>query len=160
MNLSMSSSGHLLNLSLDKISASNLSTNGSDLQIFVDCLSTSSYIRQIMSSQNLKIHPDMKTFGTKIRQRREEKNLLLRQVAAQMEMDTALLSKIERGDRNARRAQIEPLAAILELDPKELLTQWLADRVYQLIEDEDVGINALQEAETTYRKSQTTGKTS
>jgi len=113
-----------------------------------------------MSSQNLKIHSDMKTFGTMIRQRREEKNLLLRQVAAQMEMDTALLSKIERGDRNARRAQIEPLAAILELDPKELLTQWLADRVYQLIEDEDVGINALQEAETTYRKSQTTGKTS
>jgi len=100
----------------------------------------------------------MSTFGTTIRQRREEKSLLLRQVAAQMDMDTALLSKIERGERTARRLHVEALADILELDAKELLTQWLADRVYQLIEDEDIGMNALQEAGTIYRNSLSAGE--
>jgi transcriptional regulator with XRE-family HTH domain len=36
-------------------------------------------------------------FGYKIRTLREEQNLLLRQVASILEMDTAQLSKIERG---------------------------------------------------------------
>ena len=75
-----------------------------------------------------------------------------------MDMDTALLSKIERGERTARRLHVEALADILELDAKELLTQWLADRVYQLIEDEDIGMNALQEAGAIYRNSLSAGE--
>jgi len=38
-------------------------------------------------------------FGNRIRILREEQNLLLRQVAPMLEMDTAQLSKIERGER-------------------------------------------------------------
>ena len=45
----------------------------------------------------------MKTFGNIIRHKREEKGLLLRQVAAALEIDQALLSKIERGQRNAKK---------------------------------------------------------
>lgn len=96
----------------------------------------------------------MSQFGKILRERREQKQLLLRHVAAKMDMDTALLSKIERGERNARREQVDLLASILDLNAQDLLTRWLADRVYELIEDEEVGMKALMEAATTYKKSQ------
>ena len=41
--------------------------------------------------------------GQKIRETREKQNLLLRQVAAHIEVDTALMSKAERGERNLNR---------------------------------------------------------
>lgn len=75
----------------------------------------------------------MNKFGATIRQRREEKELLLRHVAAQLDIDTAMLSKVERGERNAKREHVVMLSKILELDTKELLTLWLADRVYEVI---------------------------
>ena len=45
-------------------------------------------------------------FGNKIRTLREEQNLLLRQVASILEMDTAQLSKIERGERQAKKETV------------------------------------------------------
>lgn len=89
----------------------------------------------------------MNKFGEIIRHRREEKELLLRQVAAQLDIDTAMLSKVERGERNAKREHVVMLSKILDLNNKELLTLWLADRVYEVIEDEEVGLNALKVAE-------------
>jgi transcriptional regulator with XRE-family HTH domain len=79
----------------------------------------------------------MNKFGEIIRQRREEKELLLRHVAAQLDIDTALLSKVERGDRNLKREHVVLISEILDIDTNELLTLWLADRVYQVIEDEE-----------------------
>jgi transcriptional regulator with XRE-family HTH domain len=89
----------------------------------------------------------MNKFGEIIRQRREEKELLLRHVAAQLDIDTAMLSKVERGERNAKREHVVMLSKILDLDINELLTLWLADRVYEVIEDEEVGLSALKVAE-------------
>jgi transcriptional regulator with XRE-family HTH domain len=89
----------------------------------------------------------MNKFGEIIRHRREEKDLLLRHVAAQLDIDTAMLSKVERGERNAKREHVVMLSKILELDNNELLTLWLADRVYEVIGDEEVGLNALKVAE-------------
>jgi transcriptional regulator with XRE-family HTH domain len=45
-------------------------------------------------------------FGDKIRQLREANNLLQRQVASKLEIYTAMLSKIERGDRKAKKEQV------------------------------------------------------
>jgi len=47
----------------------------------------------------------MSYLGQKIRETREKQNLLLRQVAAHIEVDTALMSKAERGERNLNRDQ-------------------------------------------------------
>ncbi|HRU17063.1 MAG TPA: helix-turn-helix transcriptional regulator, partial [Bacteroidia bacterium] len=58
----------------------------------------------------------MKKTGEIIREKREKKRLLLRHVSAQLDIDTAILSKIERGERKATREQITKLAEILELD--------------------------------------------
>jgi transcriptional regulator with XRE-family HTH domain len=52
-------------------------------------------------------------FGVKIRELRESQGLLQRQLAASLEIDTPMFSKIERGERKAKREQIEQLASLL-----------------------------------------------
>ena len=75
-------------------------------------------------------------FGNYIRKLREEKQLLLREVASQMSIDTALLSKIERGTRIARKEQVEDLAKALGVSENELLKLWMADKIVNMIKDE------------------------
>lgn len=84
-----------------------------------------------------------KTFGKKIRQLRESRHLLLRQVAAELEMDAALLSKIERGDRRLKRAQVVRLASLYNIPEKDLLVPWLADQVNTLLANEPLASEAL-----------------
>ncbi|MCK3686166.1 helix-turn-helix transcriptional regulator [Maribellus sp. YY47] len=82
--------------------------------------------------------------GKRIRELREEKALLQRQLAAELEIDTPMFSKIERGERKAKREQVIQLAELLEVDKDELLTFWLAGQVYELIKDEETAMKALQ----------------
>ncbi len=82
-------------------------------------------------------------FGEKIRQLRESKELLQRQLAASLEIDTPMFSKIERGERKAKREQVLLLAELLHIDQKELLAIWLADQIFALIKDEEVASKAL-----------------
>lgn len=86
-------------------------------------------------------------FGERIKQLREGKKLLQRQVASHLDIDTPLLSKIERGERKAKKEIVSRLAQILKADEKELLTLWLADQIYDVAKDEDVGLKAMQVAE-------------
>lgn len=60
-----------------------------------------------------------------------------RQLAALLEIDTPMFSKIERGDRRAKRTQVIQLAEYFKVDKNELLTLWLADKVLDAVEDED-----------------------
>lgn len=76
------------------------------------------------------------TFGEYIRGIREEKQLLLREVASKMNIDTALLSKIERGTRMARKEQAEALAIVLKQNKNELLQFWMADKIVFMLKDE------------------------
>ena len=64
----------------------------------------------------------MNHLGQKIRELRERKSLLLRQVAAHLEVDTALMSKIERGERNASKHQVINIAKFLKADEEGLLS--------------------------------------
>lgn len=87
-------------------------------------------------------------FADKIKQLREQSNLLQRQMSAALEIDTGLYSKIERGDRRAKREQVVKLAEILKADQEELLTLWLADQVYVVVKDENNAnkvLNVVQE---------------
>jgi len=58
-----------------------------------------------------------------------------------------MFSKIERGERRAKREQVLLLAKLLNADTQELLTIWLAEQIYDLVKDEDVASNALKVAE-------------
>ena len=66
--------------------------------------------------------------GNKIRSLRDEQGILQRQVAAYLEIDTPMFSKIERGDRRAKRSQVIKMATYIKVDKKEMLTLWLADK--------------------------------
>ena len=75
-------------------------------------------------------------FGNKIKELREEQGLLQRQLAAFLEIDTPMFSKIERGDRRAKREQVIKLTEYLHQDKKEILTLWLADKFIDAVDDE------------------------
>ena len=78
-------------------------------------------------------------FGKKIRALREGQVLLHRQVAYQLDIDSPMLSNIERGDRRAKREWIPRLAKRLQVS-EELLTYWMADRVFDLVDNEKVAM--------------------
>ena len=78
----------------------------------------------------------MNHLGQKIRELREKQNLLLRQVAAHLEVDTALMSKIERGERYATKQQTIDIAKFLKANEDEFITLWLADKVQSAVGEE------------------------
>jgi len=83
-------------------------------------------------------------FGQKIRDLREKKNVLLRQIAAHLEVDTALISKIEKGDRNPNKEQVIKIAEFLQVNTDVLLTLWLADKVETAVaDDKNLASNAM-----------------
>jgi predicted nucleotidyltransferase len=89
----------------------------------------------------------MESFGEKIRKIRVERKLTLRKIAAYLDMDQAILSKIERGIRKANREHVIKLEEFFNLQKNELLIIWVSDQlVYQLLEEE-IATEALQVAE-------------
>ena len=48
-----------------------------------------------------------------------------------------MFPKIERGDRRAKRTQVIQIANYFNVDEKELLTLWVADKVLDAVEDEE-----------------------
>lgn len=90
-------------------------------------------------------------FGETIKQLRESKNLLQRQLAASLEIDTPMYSKIERGERKAKRDQVEKLAVLLQTDTRNLLTIWLADQVMDLLQQDELAMDAIKLAEKKFK---------
>tara|TARA_R110002051_G_scaffold218896_1_gene282759 strand:- start:31798 stop:32088 length:291 start_codon:yes stop_codon:yes gene_type:complete len=76
------------------------------------------------------------SFGEYVRNLRESRNLYLRQVAAKLDMDTAMMSKIEHGERRIKKEHLNKLAAILNTDSDSLKAQWYADQVVDLLNGE------------------------
>lgn len=74
-------------------------------------------------------------------------HLNLRQVLSLLEMDTAQLSKIEKGLRQLKRIQIPIIANIFEANNNELMKLWLADQIYAVVKHEKLANEAMQVAE-------------
>ncbi len=98
--------------------------------------------------------------GQQIRQLRENRGLPLRKVAAALDIDQSVLSKIERGERRATKEQIRHIARIFEADERELLLSYLSDQVLYQLEDEELALEALKVAEEKmlYRKNAGNGQ--
>ena len=75
-------------------------------------------------------------FIERIRQLRESRRLPQRKLAEALDIDSATYCKIERGERRAKREHIPIIAQLLQTDPKELLTLWLADQVAEVMEND------------------------
>lgn len=87
------------------------------------------------------------TIGEKLRHIREEKELPLRKVSALLDIDVAILSKMERGERRITKEVVLKLADIYDYDADNLLVLFLSDKILYEIQDEDLGIEALKVAE-------------
>ena len=87
------------------------------------------------------------TIGEKLRHIREEKELPLRKVAALLDIDVAILSKMERGERRITKEVVLKLANIYDYNTDDLLVSFLSDKILYEIQDEDLGIEALKVAE-------------
>lgn len=75
----------------------------------------------------------MKLFGEKIRDLREDQNLPLRKVAAYLDIDTSILSKIERGERTISLEMVSKVSDFFGLDEKQLKTEYLGEEVARKI---------------------------
>jgi plasmid maintenance system antidote protein VapI len=73
---------------------------------------------------------------------------VLRQVAAHLEIDTALISKIERGERRLTRDQVIKLSNFYSVTEEELLTLWLSDKLLDTIENDPFAMQGLNKAKT------------
>lgn len=89
----------------------------------------------------------MDSLGHTIRKLREKKELPLRIVAAFLDIDQAILSKVERGQRKPTREQVIKLAGYFKVKENDLLVAWLSDKLVYELEDEEVALRALQLAE-------------
>jgi predicted nucleotidyltransferase/plasmid maintenance system antidote protein VapI len=82
------------------------------------------------------------TFGELIRQKRKELKLPIREVAAQIELDQSVLSKIERNKMQAPARVISRLASCLDIDYESLQKKYWSERIYNEMKEEDYGIEA------------------
>lgn len=89
----------------------------------------------------------MKSLGQLLKEARDVKGLLLREVAAAINADTAMISKFEKGERKPTRDQISLLAKALEIDEREILVTYLSDKIVSDLANEDVAKEALRAAE-------------
>ncbi len=85
--------------------------------------------------------------GDKLRKLREENELPLRKVAALLDIDVAILSKMERGERRLTKEIVIKLAKIYKHDTEELMVLYLSEKVVYEIGEEDLALKALQVAE-------------
>lgn len=88
----------------------------------------------------------MSQFSEHIRSLRVIRKIPQREVAACLKADTAYISKLEKGERQARREQVLLLADFFNVDKEELLSLWLAEKVYDLVKDEEVALKSLKTA--------------
>jgi transcriptional regulator with XRE-family HTH domain len=67
----------------------------------------------------------MDSFGEYLREQRENKGLPLRKVAAELDIDTSILSKIERNEREATKEMLPVFSKVLERDLKEVEVKFI-----------------------------------
>ena len=92
-------------------------------------------------------------FGDRIRELRTKQGLRLRQIASMLEVDASIVSKIELGERRAKKEQVMQLADIFQTSKDELLTLWLADQLYEIVKDEHVADDALKSVSKKIKKN-------
>ena len=87
------------------------------------------------------------SFGEQLRSLREKKNMSLREVATEIGMDTSLLGKIERNERQPTKEQITLAANFFKYNEQLLIEENLSDQLAYKIIAADAGKEILKIAE-------------
>ena len=77
----------------------------------------------------------METLGDILKNSREEKNLILRKVAAEVDVDQSLISKFEKNERRPTMEQLKRLAKFYNLSEKELVINWYSEKIAEELKD-------------------------
>ena len=93
----------------------------------------------------------MSTLGLKLRELRERADLSLRKAAMHADVDVAILSKMERGERKLSKELVLKLADLYKVNPEKLIIDFLSEKVLYELEDEEFGLEALKVAEKTLK---------
>ena len=87
------------------------------------------------------------TFGEYIRHLRTEKGLTLTQLAAQLDMDSANLSKVENGKREFDYRRLETLCRVFLLNLNEIKDEYFSEQMAKTIYQNNLTKKALELAE-------------
>lgn len=82
--------------------------------------------------------------GQKLKELREANGLVQRQIAAELEVDTAYISKVENEEKQLSKAHLNKIARVLKTKEVELHKLWLSDKILALIKDEPTAIESLE----------------
>lgn len=88
----------------------------------------------------------METFASKLKTLRLKQELLLRQVAAAVDVDTSMVSKFENGERFPTREQIEKLATFFKVPEKDFLVEAFSDKLSYDLGEDPLALEILKQA--------------
>jgi len=108
----------------------------------------------------MKAIKNITSFGEHLRELRENQNLTLKTVSEQIGIDTSLLAKIERKERQPTKQIIKQVALFFKCNEQELLNNFLSDQIAYKILDEEADLSILKVAEekVKYLKAVNNGK--
>ncbi len=100
------------------------------------------------------------SFGEHLRTLREDAGHTLKLVAEQIGIDTSLLAKIERNERQPTKQIIKEVAEYFKVNEKELQNNFLSDQIaYKILDQEaDLSILKVAEEKVKYLKTVHNGK--
>ena len=102
----------------------------------------------------------MKTLGFTLKCAREKKNLILRKVAAEVDIDQSLISKFEKNERKPSKEQLIRLAKFYNLPEQELIINWYSEKIAEDLKytQETTEILRVAEEKINYYKTQQNAK--
>lgn len=87
------------------------------------------------------------TIGQKIKELRESKGMFQRQLASILEIGDGFLSKVESDQKPLKREHLKTISETFNCSFSELEALWIGSKVYDIVKDEQEGMNALKVAE-------------
>lgn len=93
------------------------------------------------------------TLGERLRELRDSRNLMQREVGAIIEVDGTFISKIEKNEKPINRKHLKKLSKFFEVDEDELQALWLADKLRLIIKNEILGQQAIEIVYNDFKKT-------
>jgi transcriptional regulator with XRE-family HTH domain len=95
----------------------------------------------------------MSTVGLRLREIRKNAGYSLRKAATLADIDVAILSKVERGERKLNKELIIRLSEIYNISPDSLLIDFFSQRIIYELVNEEFGLEVLKVAEERIRSN-------
>ena len=86
----------------------------------------------------------MNSFGEYLRNRRERMGLPLRKVATEIDIETSILSKIDRSERMATKVILLTFAKTLEIQEKEIQIEFIQSTILSELGDLEFSADGLK----------------